>query len=123
MSRVRAAVAVGIAGLFMETHPDPVKAMSDGPNAVPLKHMRALLETLLGFALGAAFGASKAAGDSQAAEQRGAIERIQGQLVSIAEAVAKGTDGEAVKKYTATVSQMALEFGALKTAMVDRRSF
>jgi len=43
----RAAVAVGVAGLFMETHPDPSKAMSDGPNAVPLKHMRALLETLL----------------------------------------------------------------------------
>jgi len=43
----RAAVAVGIAGLFMETHPDPAKAMSDGPNAVPLKHIRALLETLL----------------------------------------------------------------------------
>jgi 2-dehydro-3-deoxyphosphooctonate aldolase (KDO 8-P synthase) len=43
----RAAVAVGVAGLFMETHPDPVKAMSDGPNAVPLKHMKALLETLL----------------------------------------------------------------------------
>jgi len=43
----RAAVAVGVAGLFMETHPDPNKAMSDGPNAVPLKHMKALLETLL----------------------------------------------------------------------------
>jgi 2-dehydro-3-deoxyphosphooctonate aldolase (KDO 8-P synthase) len=43
----RAAMAVGIAGLFMETHPDPNKAMSDGPNAVPLKHMRALLEQLL----------------------------------------------------------------------------
>ncbi len=43
----RAAVAVGVAGLFMETHPDPSKAMSDGPNAVPLKHMKALLETLL----------------------------------------------------------------------------
>ncbi|MEI8029263.1 MAG: 3-deoxy-8-phosphooctulonate synthase [Comamonadaceae bacterium] len=43
----RAAVAVGIAGLFMETHPDPAKALSDGPNAVPLKHMQALLETLL----------------------------------------------------------------------------
>ena len=43
----RAAVAVGIAGLFMETHPEPSKAMSDGPNAVPLKHMKALLETLL----------------------------------------------------------------------------
>jgi len=43
----RAAVAVGISGLFMETHPDPANAMSDGPNAVPLKHMRALLETLL----------------------------------------------------------------------------
>ena len=43
----RAAVAVGIAGIFMETHPDPAKAMSDGPNAVPLKHMKALLETLL----------------------------------------------------------------------------
>ncbi len=43
----RAAVAVGVAGLFMETHPDPTKALSDGPNAVPLKHMKALLETLL----------------------------------------------------------------------------
>ncbi|HQY38030.1 MAG TPA: 3-deoxy-8-phosphooctulonate synthase [Giesbergeria sp.] len=43
----RAAVAVGVAGLFMETHPDPANAMSDGPNAVPLKHMRALLETLV----------------------------------------------------------------------------
>ena len=43
----RAAVAVGVAGLFMETHPDPTRALSDGPNAVPLKHMRALLETLV----------------------------------------------------------------------------
>ncbi|MNH40666.1 2-dehydro-3-deoxyphosphooctonate aldolase [compost metagenome] len=43
----RAAVAVGVSGLFMETHPDPANAMSDGPNAVPLKHMRALLETLV----------------------------------------------------------------------------
>jgi len=43
----RAAVAVGVSGLFMETHPDPAKALSDGPNAVPLKHMRALLETLV----------------------------------------------------------------------------
>jgi 2-dehydro-3-deoxyphosphooctonate aldolase (KDO 8-P synthase) len=43
----RAAVAVGVAGLFMETHPDPSKAMSDGPNAVPLHHMKALLETLV----------------------------------------------------------------------------
>jgi 2-dehydro-3-deoxyphosphooctonate aldolase (KDO 8-P synthase) len=43
----RAAVAVGVAGLFMETHPDPAKALSDGPNAVPLKHMKALLEQLL----------------------------------------------------------------------------
>jgi len=43
----RAAVAVGVAGLFMETHPDPAKALSDGPNAVPLRHMKALLETLL----------------------------------------------------------------------------
>ena len=42
----RAAVGVGIAGLFMETHPDPAHALSDGPNAVPLKHMRALLEQL-----------------------------------------------------------------------------
>jgi len=42
----RAAIAVGVAGVFMETHPDPAKAMSDGPNAVPLKHMRALLEQL-----------------------------------------------------------------------------
>ena len=43
----RAAVAVGVAGLFMETHPDPANALSDGPNAVPLRHMRALLEQLL----------------------------------------------------------------------------
>ena len=43
----RAAVAVGVAGLFMETHPDPANAHSDGPNAVPLRHMRALLEQLL----------------------------------------------------------------------------
>ncbi len=42
----RAGVGVGVAGLFMETHPDPAHAMSDGPNAVPLKHMRALLEQL-----------------------------------------------------------------------------
>ena len=43
----RAAVAVGVSGLFMETHPDPKNALSDGPNAVPLKHMRALLESVL----------------------------------------------------------------------------
>jgi 2-dehydro-3-deoxyphosphooctonate aldolase (KDO 8-P synthase) len=42
----RAAVAVGIAGIFMETHPDPAKALSDGPNAWPLPLMRELLETL-----------------------------------------------------------------------------
>ncbi|MBK6416372.1 3-deoxy-8-phosphooctulonate synthase [Thermomonas sp.] len=43
----RAAVAVGVAGVFMETHPDPGKALSDGPNAWPLGRMEALLETLL----------------------------------------------------------------------------
>ncbi|MFB1486769.1 MULTISPECIES: 3-deoxy-8-phosphooctulonate synthase [unclassified Thiocapsa] len=43
----RAAVAVGIAGLFMETHPNPDVALSDGPNAWPLDKMRALLETLV----------------------------------------------------------------------------
>ena len=43
----RAAVGVGISGLFMETHPNPAQAMSDGPNAVPLRHMKALLETLV----------------------------------------------------------------------------
>ncbi|MEB0134805.1 3-deoxy-8-phosphooctulonate synthase [Actimicrobium sp. CCC2.4] len=43
----RAAVAVGIAGLFMETHPNPAEAMSDGPNAVPLARMRELLSTLI----------------------------------------------------------------------------
>ena len=43
----RAAMAVGIAGIFMETHPDPDKALSDGPNAWPLPKMRALLETLM----------------------------------------------------------------------------
>ena len=43
----RAAVASGIAGLFMETHPDPDKALSDGPNAWPLKLMAGLLQTLV----------------------------------------------------------------------------
>ena len=42
----RAAVAAGVAGVFMETHPDPDVALSDGPNAWPLARMRALLETL-----------------------------------------------------------------------------
>ena len=42
----RAAVAVGVSGLFMETHPNPSKAMSDGPNAFPLGHLKALLYTL-----------------------------------------------------------------------------
>lgn len=43
----RAAVAVGVAGVFMETHPDPANALSDGPNAWPLDKMEALLETML----------------------------------------------------------------------------
>jgi 2-dehydro-3-deoxyphosphooctonate aldolase (KDO 8-P synthase) len=43
----RAGVAAGVSGLFMETHPSPNEAWSDGPNAVPLKHMKALLETLI----------------------------------------------------------------------------
>ena len=43
----RAGVAAGVAGLFMETHPRPAEAWSDGPNAVPLRHMKPLLETLL----------------------------------------------------------------------------
>jgi 2-dehydro-3-deoxyphosphooctonate aldolase (KDO 8-P synthase) len=43
----RAAVAVGVAGIFMETHPNPDQALSDGPNAVPLDKMEALLESLL----------------------------------------------------------------------------
>ena len=43
----RAAVAVGIAGLFMETHPNPAVAMSDGPNSWPLHRMQELLEVLL----------------------------------------------------------------------------
>ena len=43
----RAAVGAGIAGLFMETHPRPAEALSDGPNAWPLPRMRALLETLV----------------------------------------------------------------------------
>jgi len=42
----RAAVAVGVAGVFMETHPDPANALSDGPNAWPLDRMRSLLEVL-----------------------------------------------------------------------------
>ncbi len=43
----RAAVAVGVSGLFMETHPNPAKALSDGPNAVPLHRMKELLTTLV----------------------------------------------------------------------------
>jgi len=43
----RAAVAAGVSGVFMETHPDPANALSDGPNAWPLDKMRGLLETLL----------------------------------------------------------------------------
>jgi 2-dehydro-3-deoxyphosphooctonate aldolase (KDO 8-P synthase) len=43
----RAAVASGVAGLFIETHPNPEKALSDGPNAWPLPLMKPLLETLL----------------------------------------------------------------------------
>ena len=43
----RAAVAAGVAGLFMETHPDPDRALSDGPNAWPLDRMEALLDTLM----------------------------------------------------------------------------
>lgn len=43
----RAAIAVGVAGIFMETHPNPDQALSDGPNAVPLRHMKSLLESLL----------------------------------------------------------------------------
>ena len=43
----RAAVAAGVAGIFMETHPDPSVALSDGPNAWPLGHMESLLRTLL----------------------------------------------------------------------------
>jgi 2-dehydro-3-deoxyphosphooctonate aldolase (KDO 8-P synthase) len=43
----RAAVAAGISGLFMETHPDPSQALSDGPNAWPLDHMESLLTTLV----------------------------------------------------------------------------
>ncbi|HET7776512.1 MAG TPA: 3-deoxy-8-phosphooctulonate synthase [Azospira sp.] len=44
----RAAVAVGVAGLFMETHPNPACAMSDGPNAWPLDRMESLLQVLVG---------------------------------------------------------------------------
>jgi 2-dehydro-3-deoxyphosphooctonate aldolase (KDO 8-P synthase) len=45
----RAAVAVGVAGVFIETHPDPDKAPSDGPNMVPLKAMENLLRQLIAF--------------------------------------------------------------------------
>jgi 2-dehydro-3-deoxyphosphooctonate aldolase (KDO 8-P synthase) len=45
----RAAMAVGIAGIFMETHPNPDVALSDGPNAWPLPKMKALLENLIAF--------------------------------------------------------------------------
>jgi 2-dehydro-3-deoxyphosphooctonate aldolase (KDO 8-P synthase) len=43
----RAAVAAGVSGLFMETHPNPSKALSDGPNAFPLGHLKAMLQTLM----------------------------------------------------------------------------
>jgi 2-dehydro-3-deoxyphosphooctonate aldolase (KDO 8-P synthase) len=42
----RAAIGVGVAGIFMETHPNPAKALSDGPNAVPLHRMKTLLTQL-----------------------------------------------------------------------------
>ena len=42
----RAAIAAGVSGVFMETHPNPNQALSDGPNAVPLQHMKTLLEVL-----------------------------------------------------------------------------
>ena len=45
----RAAIAVGVAGVFIETHQDPDKAPSDGPNMVPLKDMEALLRRLMSF--------------------------------------------------------------------------
>ena len=45
----RAAVAVGVAGVFIETHPDPDKAPSDGPNMIPLREMEALLTSLMAF--------------------------------------------------------------------------
>jgi 2-dehydro-3-deoxyphosphooctonate aldolase (KDO 8-P synthase) len=45
----RAAVAVGVAGVFIETHPDPDSAPSDGPNMVPLREFEALVRTLMGF--------------------------------------------------------------------------
>jgi 2-dehydro-3-deoxyphosphooctonate aldolase (KDO 8-P synthase) len=45
----RAAVAVGVAGVFIETHQDPEKAPSDGPNMVPLREMEPLLERLMAF--------------------------------------------------------------------------
>ncbi|MCC6779026.1 MAG: 3-deoxy-8-phosphooctulonate synthase, partial [Hyphomicrobiales bacterium] len=45
----RAAVAVGVAGVFIETHPDPDRAPSDGPNMVPLADMAALLRRLIDF--------------------------------------------------------------------------
>jgi 2-dehydro-3-deoxyphosphooctonate aldolase (KDO 8-P synthase) len=45
----RAAVAVGVAGIFIETHPDPDKAPSDGPNMLPLKEMEPLLRVLVEF--------------------------------------------------------------------------
>lgn len=54
----RAAVAVGISGLFMETHPDPAKALSDGPNAVPLNRMKELLESLVAIDLVVKHGGS-----------------------------------------------------------------
>ena len=43
----RAAVAAGVSGVFMETHPNPSKALSDGPNAFPLRHLKELLQTLM----------------------------------------------------------------------------
>jgi 3-deoxy-D-manno-octulosonic acid (KDO) 8-phosphate synthase len=44
----RAAIAVGVSGLFMETHPNPAKALSDGPNSMPIDKMGELLKTLQG---------------------------------------------------------------------------
>jgi 2-dehydro-3-deoxyphosphooctonate aldolase (KDO 8-P synthase) len=58
----RAAVAVGVAGIFIETHPDPDHAPSDGPNMVPLREFEALVKTLMGFDVLAKSAVTKSAG-------------------------------------------------------------
>lgn len=107
---------------------DQLSSLATATSSIAGEKGEALRSTVSGLdsqvrELSKAFSSSREEGEKAQLDQRAAIDRIQGQLASIAEAVAKGTDGEAVRKYTSTVAQMVQEFSSLKSAMVDRKSF